>query len=146
MAPHSSILACKVPWTEEPGGIQSVGLQRVGHDWITEHTFIYVCMAVLGHWVFTAARALSRCGEWGLVFVVVRGLLIAVASLIAEHGLQSAGSVVVMHRLSCFESCGILPDQGSNWCPLHCCWVGSQQLDHEGSSGISLLTNFSADT
>ena len=32
MAPHSSILACKVPWTEEPGGIQSVGLQRVGHD------------------------------------------------------------------------------------------------------------------
>ena len=100
---------------------------------------------MLGHWVFTTARALSSCGEWGLVFVVVRGLLIAVASLIAEHGLQSAGSVVVMHRLSCFESCGILPDQGSNWCPLHC-RVGSQQLDHEGSSGISLLTNFSAYT
>ena len=31
-AMHSSILAWKVPWTEEPGGLQSVGLQRVGHD------------------------------------------------------------------------------------------------------------------
>ena len=32
MATHSSILACRIPWTEEPGGPQSVGLQRVGHD------------------------------------------------------------------------------------------------------------------
>ena len=30
MAPHSSILAWKVPWTEEPGGLQSMGSQRVG--------------------------------------------------------------------------------------------------------------------
>ena len=33
------------------------------------------------------AWAFSSCGEWGLLFVVVRGLLIAVASLVAEHGL-----------------------------------------------------------
>jgi len=32
MAPHSSILAWKIPWTEEPGGLQCMGLQRVGHD------------------------------------------------------------------------------------------------------------------
>ena len=32
MAPHSSILAWKIPWTEEPGRLQSMGLQRVGHD------------------------------------------------------------------------------------------------------------------
>ena len=32
MATHSSILAWKIPWTEEPGGLQSVGLQRVGQD------------------------------------------------------------------------------------------------------------------
>ena len=31
-ATHSSILAWKIPWTEEPGGLQSMGLQRVGHD------------------------------------------------------------------------------------------------------------------
>ena len=32
MAPHSSILAWRIPWTEEPGGLQSTGSQRVGRD------------------------------------------------------------------------------------------------------------------
>ena len=32
MATHSSNLAWKIPWTEEPGGLQFMGLQRVGHD------------------------------------------------------------------------------------------------------------------
>ena len=32
MAIHSSILAWRIPWTEEPGGLQSTGSQRVGHD------------------------------------------------------------------------------------------------------------------
>ena len=36
MATHSSILAWRMPWTEEPGGLQSVGLQRVRHDWVTK--------------------------------------------------------------------------------------------------------------
>ena len=35
MATHSSPLAWKIPWTEEPGRLQSMGLQRVGHDWAT---------------------------------------------------------------------------------------------------------------
>ena len=35
MATHSSILAWKIPWTEEPGGLQSMGWQRVGHNWVT---------------------------------------------------------------------------------------------------------------
>ena len=35
MATHSSILARRIPWTEEPGGLQSIGLQRVGHNLAT---------------------------------------------------------------------------------------------------------------
>ena len=35
MATHSSILTWRIPWTEEPGGLQSMGSQRVGHDWVT---------------------------------------------------------------------------------------------------------------
>ena len=35
MAPHSSTLAWKIPWTEEPGRLQSTGSRRVGHDWAT---------------------------------------------------------------------------------------------------------------
>ena len=33
VATHSNILAWRIPWTEEPGKLQSIGLQRVGHDW-----------------------------------------------------------------------------------------------------------------
>ena len=36
MATHCSILAWEVPWTEEPGGLQSMGLQRVGHNSATK--------------------------------------------------------------------------------------------------------------
>ena len=37
MATHSSILAWEIPWTEEPGSLQSKGSQRVGHDFATEY-------------------------------------------------------------------------------------------------------------
>ena len=39
MATYSRILAWRIPWTEEPGGLQSMGSQRVGHDWVT-NTFL----------------------------------------------------------------------------------------------------------
>ena len=45
MAPHSSTLAWKIPWTEEPGGLQSMGSWRVGHDWETSlslFTFLHL--------------------------------------------------------------------------------------------------------
>ena len=39
MATHSSILAWEIPWTEESGGLQSMGSQRVRHDWVTSSYF-----------------------------------------------------------------------------------------------------------
>ena len=47
--------------------------------------FIYLFLAALG--LCCCARAFSSCGEQGLLFVAMRGLLIAVASLVAEHRL-----------------------------------------------------------
>ena len=41
MAINSSILAWRIPWTEKPGGLDSMALQRVGHDRVTEHTHNY---------------------------------------------------------------------------------------------------------
>ena len=91
--------------------------------------FMYLFLAVLG--LCCCAWAFSSCGERELLFVVVCGLLTAVASLVAEHGLyarasvvvarglQSVGSVVVAHGLSCSAACGIFPDQDLNPCPLH---------------------------
>ena len=40
MATHSSILVWRIPWTEEPSGLQSMGLRRVGQDWMT-NTFAF---------------------------------------------------------------------------------------------------------
>ena len=40
MAPHSSTLAWKIPWMEEPGRLQSMGSLRVGHDWVTSFSLL----------------------------------------------------------------------------------------------------------
>ena len=47
LATHSSILACRVPWTGEPGGLYSLWGCRVKHDWVT-NTFIFVCGLLWG--------------------------------------------------------------------------------------------------
>ena len=44
MAPHSSTLAWKMPWMEEPGGLQSMGSLRVRHDWATHFHFSLLCI------------------------------------------------------------------------------------------------------
>ena len=88
----------------------------------------------------------------GYSLAAVSGLLIAVASLLVEHrlsvfglnncgmwasvvaaqGLQSTGSIVVAHELSCCMVCGVFLDQGLNPCFLH--WqVDSLPLNHQGS-------------
>ena len=44
MTTHSSILAWKIPWTEDSGGPQSMGLQRIGHNWAcTKHNVHFIC-------------------------------------------------------------------------------------------------------
>ena len=47
-ATHSSVLAWRIPWTEEPGGLQSIGSQRVRYDFATEHARVHVCLE--GHY------------------------------------------------------------------------------------------------
>ena len=42
MAPHSGTLAWKIPWTEESGRLQSMGLRRVGHDWVTSLSLLCI--------------------------------------------------------------------------------------------------------
>ena len=58
MAIHSSILVWRIPWTEDPGGLQSIGSQRVKHDWsdlaCTHADHKYCCQnSDLGIWLFT---------------------------------------------------------------------------------------------
>ena len=75
MAPHSSTLVWKIPWTEEPGGLQSIGSQRVGHDWATS-----LSLFTFMHWrrkwhpipVFLPGESQGRgslvgCRLWGRI-------------------------------------------------------------------------------
>ena len=50
IAAHSSTLACRIPRTEEPGGLQPMGLQRVRHNWATSLSLSLIL--VLGHYYF----------------------------------------------------------------------------------------------
>ena len=57
MASHSSILAWKVPWTEEPGRLQFIGSQTVGHDWeakdSTAHAYAIYNLRCLYIYIYT---------------------------------------------------------------------------------------------
>ena len=73
MAPHSSTVARRVPWMEEPGRLQSMGSLRLGHDWVTS-----LSLSTFMHWrgkgqptpVFLPGeshgqRSLVGCSPWG---------------------------------------------------------------------------------
>ena len=62
-ATHSSILAWRIPLTEEPGGLQSIGSQRVRHDWI-DLVYIHISIYVLYIHTYLSAKELmlSNCG------------------------------------------------------------------------------------
>ena len=64
------------------------------------------------HWVFVAGHGFSLVvASGGSSLAAVHGLLIAVASRCRARALGSAGSVAVVHRLTCPAACGIFPDQ-----------------------------------
>ena len=69
MATHSSTLAWRIPWREEPGGLQSTGSQRVGHDWATSLSLSYIYVLVMdrGAWraaVHGIAKSQTRLSDW----------------------------------------------------------------------------------
>ena len=60
MAPHSSTLAWKIPWTEEPGRLLSMGSQRVRHDWVTSLS-LFTFMHCTSGYPAAAAKSLQSC-------------------------------------------------------------------------------------
>ena len=76
MAPHSSTLAWKIPWMEEPGRLQSMESRRVGHDWATS-----LSLFTFMHWrrkwqptpVFLPGESQGRGAWWAAVSGVAQG-------------------------------------------------------------------------
>ena len=75
MAPHSNTLAWKIPWTEEPGRLQSMGSWRVGHDWVTS-----LSLFTFLHWrrkwqptpVFLLGDSQGRGAWWAAIYGVTQ--------------------------------------------------------------------------
>ena len=69
METHSSILAWRIPWTEEPGGLQSMGSQRVSHDWVTSSfTFFQVSAKLVNvRWWQTRKIIWPSNRHWGVL-------------------------------------------------------------------------------
>ena len=81
MAPHSSTLAWKIPWMEEPGGLQSIESLRVGHDWATSPS-LFTFMRWRRKWqptpVFLPGESQGRgslmgCHLWGRILGFANG-------------------------------------------------------------------------
>ena len=91
--------------------------------------FIYLWLC----WVFVSVRGLPLvAASGGHSSSRCAGLSLSRPLLLRSTGSRRAGSAIVAHGLSCSAACGILPDQGSNPCPLH--WqADSQPLRHQGS-------------
>ena len=77
MAPHSSVLAWRIPWTEEPGRLQSMGWRRVGHNWATS-----LSLFTFMHWrrkwqptpVFLPGEFQGQGAWWAAIYGVAQSL------------------------------------------------------------------------
>ena len=101
--------------------------------------FIYLFIYFWLCWVFVSVRGLSLvAASRGHSSSRCVGLSLSRPLLLRSTGSRRADSAIVAHGPSCSAACGILPDQGSNPCPLH--WqADSQQLRHQGSPVKKIL-------
>ena len=117
VATHSSTLAWRIPWTEEPGWLQSMGSQRVGHDWVTfTHSAFF--MVQLSHPYMTTGKTKALTIRtfvskvMSLLFNTLSGFLIAFLSrsksLLVSWLLSNCGAGV-----DSWESLGLQGDQTS---------------------------------
>ena len=109
-APHSSTLAWKIPWTEEPGGLQSMGSLRVRHDWMT-FTFHF-------HALEKDMATHSSTLAWKIPWTEEPGRLQSMGSLRVRHDRVTSLSLLHIgegngNRLQC--SCLENPRDGGAW-------------------------------
>ena len=120
---HSSILAWKISWTEEPGGLKSMGSQRVGHDWETNTYLLTLILCQALYWRLCCAGPSHS----------------VMSDSLWPHGLQPSRPLCPwgFSRQEYWRGChallqGIFPTQGSNPGLPHCRRI-LYRLSHKGS-------------
>ena len=100
MAPHSSTLACKIPWTEEPGGLQSMGSHRVGHDQATSLSLFLSCIGE-GNGNPLQCSCLENPRDGGAWWAAVYGVAQSWSQL--KRFSSSSSSIFVIHCVKCID-------------------------------------------
>ena len=119
MAPHSSTLAWKIPWMEEPGGLQSMGSLRVGYDWATSLS-LFTFMHWRRKWQPTPSSCPENPRDGGAWWAAVYGVAQSQTRL---KQLSSSSSIVNLGegngtplQYSCL---GNHMDRGAWWAAVH---------------------------
>ena len=121
MAPHSSTLACKIPWTEEPGGLQSMGSLRVRHDWATSLS-LFTSMHWRRKWQPIQCSCLENPRDGGAWWAAVYGVAQSRTRLKRLSSSSSSASVLAWRmKIPGTAEPGGLPS------------VGSQRVGHDCS-------------
>ena len=111
MATQSCILAWKIPWTEEPGGLQSMGFQRVRHNWATEHmlTQTHVCKTLKNFYCswFTMLCYFLVYAKW-ISYTHIHSFFSSVQSLIRVRLFAIPWTAAHQASLSINNSCNLL--------------------------------------
>ena len=125
MAPHSNILAWEIPWTEKPGGLQSMGLQRAGHDLATEqiHARVTIGIGTTGMG-FCSGKEMGLNSEYSSGKWEFRASPVAKAvknlPLMQETQFHSLGQEEPFSRQPTQYSClGNPMDRGGWWATVH---------------------------
>ena len=130
-ATHSSTLAWKIPWSKEPGRPQSMGSQRVGHDWVTSLSLSKTL----------SVRTACIYSPFPIFLFPLRifesEILSVMSNSLWPHGLYSPWSSPCQNAGvgSCFLLQGLFSTQGSNPSLPHCRQI-LYQLSHKGSPRI----------
>ena len=106
MATHSNILAWRILWTEEPAGIQSIGLQRIRHDWsdLAHTAFLlnYECYHIWYIFVYTIGLHTARLGNWYCVTNTAlspSGMFFECLNDAANEGWVSEANIAIIQRI-----------------------------------------------
>ena len=117
MATQASILAWRIPWTQEPGGLQSMESQRVRHDWATEHAH----NNVLGNLLETDRDRKPKQTEGVLAFIETEHSpeTIYVCSC---SNTKCKNLAYTQLNTACFRNCRHKDSTGALLCTLICAW------------------------
>ena len=106
MTTHSSTLAWKIPWAEEPGWLQFMGLQRVGHDWVT--SFSYHPFSSFNLWIHCLPSNSVSPPWWPMAKQSQSSLWLALNLMVSEGSMQLWGWATFDKSSDQFSGSGVL--------------------------------------